>query len=674
MTATLVGDAALGSALSTLWQRHRQTSLDYISLIEATTANVLRSEIDDKAIAEAAGAAHKLAGSLGIFGFDDGSRAALEAEHLFRESTIDGWLLAEVVTALRASVQEGTVATVTTIDREPAPATVAGPGAAVRIVSLDNDLISHVTVAGAAIGTSVVSSATMPAFDGSRTDLSAVIIDEGPVSAWTRSDLLDSIATMSDEVSVIVLTDRDTFEDRAAFARSGAVGVIPRSEGAGQIVSFMAEVVARRQSAPSVVLSLNVNAGLEDALQRSLADSDCQLDIRSDGAQLWSALEEQGADLVVVGYSGRQLGGPELCGMIRAHPRWHRIPVVVMGGRSQNQLERSYAAGADDYLNIGMSSHDLGVRLQRLLNGRRLSEARSDTDPVAGTGNRSATERSLDRLRRVSTGNGEPFALALVTIDRFEQIRSTEGTAVGDAIVRLLGARLLGTFQGEDVAGRWTDDGFAVGIHGATREEASQRITRVLDALTAEGVSTTSGDLAHYTFSVGVASAPADGSSLASLERICETALRRATASQNSVVISGERPAHDGSDVVDIVLIEDDDSIADVIEHAVGLRQYGFKRFSDGADAATALGQGTVKAKVVLLDVGLPSLDGFGVLQVLRSQGILDETRVIMLTARSGEGEVLRAIDLGATEHITKPFSIPVLLARLDQISVGAVA
>ena len=338
-----------------------------------------------------------------------------------------------------------------------------------------------------------------------------------------------------------------------------------------------------------------------------------------------------------------------------------------MGGRSQNQLERSYAAGADDYLNIGMSSHDLGVRLQRLLNGRRLSEARSDTDPVAGTGNRSATERSLDRLRRVSTGNGEPFALALVTIDHFEQIRSTEGTAVGDAIVRLLGARLLGAFQGEDVAGRWTDDGFAVGIHGATREEASERITRVLDALTAEGVSTTSGDLAHYTFSAGVASAPADGSSLASLERICETALRRATASQNSVVISGERPAHDGSDVVDVVLIEDDDSMADVIEHAVGLRQYGFKRFSDGADAATALGQGTVKAKVVLLDVGLPSLDGFGVLQVLRSQGILDETRVIMLTARSSEGEVLRAIDLGATEHITKPFSIPVLLARLDQ-------
>ena len=45
-----------------------------------------------------------------------------------------------------------------------------------------------------------------------------------------------------------------------------------------------------------------------------------------------------------------------------------------------------------------------------------------------------------------------------------------------------------------------------------------------------------------------------------------------------------------------------------------------------------------------------------------------------MLTARSSEAEMLRAIGLGATEHITKPFSIPVLLARLEQTHVGAVA
>ncbi len=658
-----------------MWQRQRQTSLDRISFIEETTANVLRSAADDKAVAEAASAAHKLAGSLGIFGFDDGSRAALEAEHLFREPTIDGWQLAQAVAALRASVREDTGGTVTAIDRTPTPEdAVAGHGPAVRIVSLDNDLISRLTVEATAIGTSVVASATMPELDGPNTNLSAAIIDEGPVSAWMRSDLLDSIASISGMATVIVLTDRDTFEDRAAFARAGAAGVIPRSEGPGHIVSFVAEAIERRRPSPSVVLALNASTALEGALRQSFADANCQLEVGNSGEQLWSALEERGADLVVVGFSGPQLSGPDVCRMVRGHPRWHRIPVVVMGGRSQSQLEKSYAAGADDYLNVGISSRDLGVRLRHLLNAWRVSEARSDTDPVAGTENRSATERALGRHFRLTTGDGEPFALALVTIDRFEQLRAEDGKAVGDAVVRLLGTRLLGAFQGEEVVGRWTDDGFAVGIPGASREEASESIARVLEAVTAEGVATTSGRLAHYTFSAGIASAPVDGSSLVSLERICETALGRAAVAENSVVLSGQRPAPAGSNVIDVVLVEDDDSMADIIEHALGLRQYGFVRFSDGADAATALGQGKVRAKIVLLDVGLPSLDGFGVLQVLRDQGILNESRVIMLTARSSEGEVLRAIDLGATEHITKPFSIPVLLARLDQTHGGGVA
>ncbi len=57
MTTTTLEDATLGSALATLWQRHRQTNLDRISLLEMTAANVLRAVADDEAIAEGASAA-----------------------------------------------------------------------------------------------------------------------------------------------------------------------------------------------------------------------------------------------------------------------------------------------------------------------------------------------------------------------------------------------------------------------------------------------------------------------------------------------------------------------------------------------------------------------------------------------------------------------------------------
>jgi diguanylate cyclase (GGDEF)-like protein len=346
----------------------------------------------------------------------------------------------------------------------------------------------------------------------------------------------------------------------------------------------------------------------------------------------------------------------------------------MVGKRGSVDLDSALEAGADDYLSVAISARDLGARLNNHLVRSRSVLNRSDTDPTTETGNRPATERSLDRLFGLAAGSGRSFTLALVTVDRFDQICESEGTATGDAVLRRLGTQLVGAFGGQDVVGRWTGDGFAVGILETEKAEASEQVTHLLRALSAEGFPTTSGQRAFYTFSAGVAGSPADGSSLSSLERISETALRRARSGENSVLVSGERAPDQARKVVDVVLVEDDDSVADIIENALTLRHHTLTRFSDGAEAAKELGEKRVKGRTVLLDVGLPSLDGFGVLQVLKSHGVLDGTRVIMLTARSSEAEMLRALGLGAIEHITKPFSVPFLLGRLDQVLPGVSA
>jgi DNA-binding response OmpR family regulator len=63
--------------------------------------------------------------------------------------------------------------------------------------------------------------------------------------------------------------------------------------------------------------------------------------------------------------------------------------------------------------------------------------------------------------------------------------------------------------------------------------------------------------------------------------------------------------------------------------------------------------------------VGLPGLDGLSVLRKLAEAGVLRSTRVIMLTLRSSDAEVLEALELGAFDHVAKPFSVPVLLHRI---------
>ena len=70
---------------------------------------------------------------------------------------------------------------------------------------------------------------------------------------------------------------------------------------------------------------------------------------------------------------------------------------------------------------------------------------------------------------------------------------------------------------------------------------------------------------------------------------------------------------------------------------------------------------------VVVLDIGLPGCDGFEVLRVLK--GRQSPARILMLTARDAEDEIILGLDLGADDYMTKPFSFLELMARLQSVS-----
>jgi DNA-binding response OmpR family regulator/HPt (histidine-containing phosphotransfer) domain-containing protein len=137
---------------------------------------------------------------------------------------------------------------------------------------------------------------------------------------------------------------------------------------------------------------------------------------------------------------------------------------------------------------------------------------------------------------------------------------------------------------------------------------------------------------------------------------------------------AGDDPGADaGADVVpaaeqvDVVLVEDDPTIVALLEHALDGRGLSVRHFGDGLRASAALAGSPpeVVGRVVLLDWDLPGIDGLRVLRAMSANGALEHSRVIMLTARAGEREVLQALEGGATDHVGKPFSLPVLLGRI---------
>ena len=69
----------------------------------------------------------------------------------------------------------------------------------------------------------------------------------------------------------------------------------------------------------------------------------------------------------------------------------------------------------------------------------------------------------------------------------------------------------------------------------------------------------------------------------------------------------------------------------------------------------------------IVLDIGLPRLNGYDVIRILRERSCT--TRVLMLTARDSEDDIIRGLDLGADDYLTKPFSFPEFVARLQSIT-----
>lgn len=109
-----------------------------------------------------------------------------------------------------------------------------------------------------------------------------------------------------------------------------------------------------------------------------------------------------------------------------------------------------------------------------------------------------------------------------------------------------------------------------------------------------------------------------------------------------------------------ILLIEDDPNITDFMEVVLGQERYQLAIASTGMEALTAFQ--TTSFDLVLLDLGLPDIDGIDLLKILRKRMHLP---IIIISARNNEEEKVKALDLGADDYVTKPFGTNELLARI---------
>jgi two-component system KDP operon response regulator KdpE len=110
-----------------------------------------------------------------------------------------------------------------------------------------------------------------------------------------------------------------------------------------------------------------------------------------------------------------------------------------------------------------------------------------------------------------------------------------------------------------------------------------------------------------------------------------------------------------------VLVVEDETQLLRTLRLTLTRQGFDVQAVELGRDALNSLHQW--HPDVVLLDLGLPDIDGVDVVQQIRAEG--RTVRIIVLTARSGERDKVRALDLGADDYVTKPFGMDELIARV---------
>src|SRR3989442_451058 len=113
-----------------------------------------------------------------------------------------------------------------------------------------------------------------------------------------------------------------------------------------------------------------------------------------------------------------------------------------------------------------------------------------------------------------------------------------------------------------------------------------------------------------------------------------------------------------------IAAVEDERKVASFIHHGLEEEGHAVETAADGAAALDLVLAGPAY-DLVVLDLMLPKRDGFGVLKTLRDRGV--GTPVLVLTARDSVADKVAGVDLGADDHVTKPFAFEEFLARVRE-------
>ena len=357
------------AATSRVWEKFQGKMLGQIATLgeaaAALTSGNLTTELQEQAKQEA----HKLAGSLGIFGFMKGSRLAKELEELFQVDylqldTEQVRRISELATAIYQEVQpKSTSAT---------PSTADSYSPLILIVDDDLVLAERVRIEAIAWGlrVEIATDLTVARKLISQQPPNIVLLDLNfPSAIEDGITLLEEVTRRVPPIPVIALTGRESLSDRVTVARSGACAFLHKPLPADQILKVASQVLDQHQkTSKNRIMIVDDDRVALAHLSTLLKSWGVEVTTLENPQKFWQIFTACTPDLLILDLEMPDFNGVELCQVVRNDPQWHHLPILFVSSHTgTEQIEKAFAAGADDYINKSVVGTEIATRIIRRL-------------------------------------------------------------------------------------------------------------------------------------------------------------------------------------------------------------------------------------------------------------------------------------------------------------------
>ena len=429
------------------------------------------------------------------------------------------------------------------------------------------------------------------------------------------------------------------------------------------LMMILRQVVAGGEERKSGILIIEDDQLFSRIIESRLSANNRQIFVAETATQAETILEQEDISLILLDLILPDTDGRNFLVKLRERPILARLPVIVTSAKGSAAIKQEcFALGADGYFEKPIDTEILSVAVANILRRSGESARESRTDPLTGLPNRAALTEAFQRAQSLAIRSQERLSLAILDLDRFKSVNDTYGHGMGDEVLRRIGPVLTDCLRKTDLVARWGGEEFVILFPMGDVSGASKALEKALENFRQEEFQAENGEILHVTFSAGVTEV-SEKADLKAVVAEADHLLYLAKEGGRNRILTKE--IESPTESKKILLAEDDDLIASVIKHRLGREGFEVIHFPDGAEALMAAPD--LNVSLAILDIKMPGMDGFELLENLRKMTPYMSIPIVMLTSMGSEKDIVRGFELGADDYLTKPFSPVELLARIHR-------